>query len=185
MNCHPSAIGNGYDWGNSGRNVIFGPSVRNIDMSLMRSFKTKGSDNNSVQFRAEFYNATNTPQFSNPNTTVTSSTFTSNSATANDARGGAIYLSSGAATVTASTFDSNSAAGQANATFGGAIATDTGATLTVAASTALIFTDPFCTATPRPGACHRPLLVEEDSSTTLVCPGQHLRVDERGFLRIR
>jgi hypothetical protein len=75
VNCLPSAIGNGYDWGNSGRNVIFGPSVRNIDMSLMRSFKMKGSDNNSVQFRAEFYNATNTPQFSNPNTTVTSATF--------------------------------------------------------------------------------------------------------------
>lgn len=33
-------------------------------------------------------------------------------------------------------------------------------------------------------AADGPLIVEEPSSTTLVCPGQRVRVDELGFLRI-
>lgn len=76
VNCLPPAIGNGYNWGNSGRNIVFGPGVHNLDMSVMRSFKVPGpSEVNSLQFRVEFYNTTNTPQFSDPNTTVTSATF--------------------------------------------------------------------------------------------------------------
>jgi hypothetical protein len=76
VNCLPAAIGNGLDWGNSGHNVVFGPGTHNMDLSIGRSFRAPGgSDTRNFQFRAEFYNVTNTPQFSNPNTTVTSATF--------------------------------------------------------------------------------------------------------------
>ena len=76
VNCLPPVIGNGYDWGNIGHGVVLGPGISNLDMSVMRSFAVPGpSERNSLQFRAEFYNTFNTPQFSNPTTTVTSSAF--------------------------------------------------------------------------------------------------------------
>jgi N-methylhydantoinase A len=37
---------------------------------------------------------------------------------------------------------------------------------------------------PRDFTAEGPLIVEEASSTTLVHPGQHLRVDDLGFLHI-
>ena len=44
--------------------------VRNWDLSLFKQFQvTEGSV---VQFRAEYFNAFNTPRFGNPNTSVTS-----------------------------------------------------------------------------------------------------------------
>ena len=43
-------------------------------------------ENKRFEFRAEFYNATNTPQFSNPNTTVTSATFGTITATRQNPR---------------------------------------------------------------------------------------------------
>ncbi|HEX4227649.1 MAG TPA: TonB-dependent receptor [Bryobacteraceae bacterium] len=76
VTCLPNAIGNGYGWGDMGHGAVLGPGVSNLDMSIMRSFKVPGpSETNTLQFRAEFYNAFNTAQFSNPSTTVTSSTF--------------------------------------------------------------------------------------------------------------
>ncbi len=76
VNCLPPAIGNGFDWGNTGRGIVFGPGEHNFDMVVMRSFKVPGpSEITNVQFRAEFYNTFNTPQFSDPSTTVTSATF--------------------------------------------------------------------------------------------------------------
>jgi hypothetical protein len=63
-----------YDWGKIGHGVVLGPVISNFDMAIMRSFAVPGpSERNSLQFRAEFYNTLNTPQFSNPTTTVTSS----------------------------------------------------------------------------------------------------------------
>jgi hypothetical protein len=47
--------------------------VRNWDLSLFKQFQvTEGS---LVQFRAEFFNAFNTPRFGSPNTSVTSAAF--------------------------------------------------------------------------------------------------------------
>ena len=47
--------------------------VRNWDLSLFKQFQvTEGS---LVQFRAEFFNAFNTPRFGGPNTTVTAAAF--------------------------------------------------------------------------------------------------------------
>ena len=47
--------------------------MANLDLSLFRTFKL-GSQTN-LQFRAEAFNATNTPHFSNPNGSVNSSNF--------------------------------------------------------------------------------------------------------------
>jgi Carboxypeptidase regulatory-like domain len=60
-------------FGNVGRNTMRGPGVTNLDLSLFRTFKMGGRYN--VQVRAEAFNATNTPHFSNPNGSVNSSNF--------------------------------------------------------------------------------------------------------------
>ena len=58
----------GTDFGNSGVGVVLGPGQFNWDITLMKLFKI--TEAQTVQFRAEFYNAFNHPQFANPNTTV-------------------------------------------------------------------------------------------------------------------
>ncbi len=57
-----------FTWGNSGRNSLFGPSAVNFDFSLFKNFRIK--ERQSLQFRAEFFNIFNTPQFTNPAATV-------------------------------------------------------------------------------------------------------------------
>ena len=51
-------------FGNAGRNTIRGPHLSNYDFSLFRTFAIK--ERVRLEFRGEFYNLTNTPQFSNP-----------------------------------------------------------------------------------------------------------------------
>jgi hypothetical protein len=53
-------------FGNSGRNVIIGPGYQNIDVALSRI--TRLSDAMRVQFRADFYNVFNHPNFVAPPT---------------------------------------------------------------------------------------------------------------------
>jgi len=60
-------------FGNVGRNTMRGPGVANLDLSLFRTFKLTAQTN--LQFRAEAFNATNTPHFNNPNGNVNSSNF--------------------------------------------------------------------------------------------------------------
>ncbi len=60
-------------FGNVGRNTMRGPGVGNLDLSLFRTFKLNQQFN--LQFRAEAFNATNTPHFANPNGNVNSSNF--------------------------------------------------------------------------------------------------------------
>jgi hypothetical protein len=50
-----------------------GPGVANLDLSLFRTFALTPQVN--LQFRAEAFNATNTPHFANPNGNVNSSNF--------------------------------------------------------------------------------------------------------------
>ena len=57
-------------WGNSGRNSNFGPSAFNWDIGIMKHFKVREGQN--IEFRAELFNIANTPQFNNPNATITS-----------------------------------------------------------------------------------------------------------------
>ncbi len=63
-------------FGNSGRNILRGPGVFNLDASVFRNFRMTERFN--LQFRAECFGATNTPQFSNPGATVSSATFNAN-----------------------------------------------------------------------------------------------------------
>ena len=62
-------------FGNTGRNLPYlrGPGIFNLDASLFRTFKLTERVN--FQFRTEWFGATNTPHFGNPNTTVTSNAF--------------------------------------------------------------------------------------------------------------
>jgi hypothetical protein len=50
-------------YGNSGLNTLRGPGVVNLDLGLFREFRVRDVH---VQFRAEAFNATNTPHFNNP-----------------------------------------------------------------------------------------------------------------------
>jgi hypothetical protein len=59
-------------FGASGRNILRGPGVFNLDGSLFRDFKM--TERFTLQFRAEVFGATNTPQFGNPGATVSSLT---------------------------------------------------------------------------------------------------------------
>jgi hypothetical protein len=53
-------------FGNSGRNVIIGPGIENVDAALVRSIRL--SDSTKVQFRTDFYNVLNHPNFVAPPT---------------------------------------------------------------------------------------------------------------------
>jgi len=60
-------------FGTAGRNILRGPSQRNIDLALSK--RTAIGERLQVDFRAEFFNATNTPNFTSPNGSITSSSF--------------------------------------------------------------------------------------------------------------
>jgi outer membrane receptor protein involved in Fe transport len=51
-------------WGDSGRNILQGPGTKDIDFSVFKNFAVTEGKN--LQFRAEFFNLFNTPQFNNP-----------------------------------------------------------------------------------------------------------------------
>jgi hypothetical protein len=60
--------------GSSGRNIVRGPGYFNINLSLVRDFTL--TERFKLQFRAEAYGLTNTPNFANPGATVSAATFT-------------------------------------------------------------------------------------------------------------
>ena len=65
--CTTPVVGNGTGWGNSGLGILLGPGQFNWDMSLTKVTKVGGiHENATVQFRAEFFNAFNHPQFNPP-----------------------------------------------------------------------------------------------------------------------
>ena len=83
----PPVIGSdglGTAFGNAGNGIVVGPDQRNFDIALIKRTPLHG-ENTALEFRAEFFNAFNTPSFANPdlNTgtvgpdpTFTSATFT-------------------------------------------------------------------------------------------------------------
>jgi hypothetical protein len=80
--CPPPTIGDGFYLGTIGRDAVRGPDQRNFDLSIGRIFKVPGlNDTSTLQFRAEFFNAFNTPQFANPAATLPLATFGQISAT--------------------------------------------------------------------------------------------------------
>jgi hypothetical protein len=70
--CPAPVIGNGTDYGNSGVGVILGPGQFNWDISIVKL--TKFTERQSLQFRAEFFNALNHPQFNNPGAALSTPT---------------------------------------------------------------------------------------------------------------
>ena len=71
--CAVPAVGNGTGWGNSGRGIARGPGQVNWDISIIKD--TVITEGHRFQFRTEFYNAFNTPQFGSPSTNVATATF--------------------------------------------------------------------------------------------------------------
>src|SRR6185295_15084276 len=62
-----------YTFGTSGLGVIEGPGLVNFDLSLYKRFAV--TENKHLEFRAEFFNAFNRPNFGNPGTTFGTGSF--------------------------------------------------------------------------------------------------------------
>jgi len=61
--CFVAASGVG-NFGNTGRNILIGPDQRNVDLSIIKFFPV--TEAKRFEFRAELFNAFNTPSFANP-----------------------------------------------------------------------------------------------------------------------
>jgi hypothetical protein len=57
-----------FTFGNSGRNILYGPGIANWDLAILKN--TRITERISHQIRWEMFNAWNTPQFNNPNTNI-------------------------------------------------------------------------------------------------------------------
>ncbi|MFN7922352.1 MAG: carboxypeptidase regulatory-like domain-containing protein [Bryobacteraceae bacterium] len=57
-----------FTWGNSGRNILIGPPLRTFDISAIKD--TSFTERVRLQFRTDFFNAFNTPQFNPPNNSI-------------------------------------------------------------------------------------------------------------------
>jgi hypothetical protein len=70
------ADGIGTGFGDSGTGIVDGPGQANLDLAISKTLMLNWPmEKSSLQIRAEFFNALNHPQFSNPNTNFTSPTF--------------------------------------------------------------------------------------------------------------
>ncbi|HEV8131161.1 MAG TPA: TonB-dependent receptor [Acidobacteriota bacterium] len=58
-----------FRFGSSGRNILTGPGLRRLDFALHKNFRIL--EGHQLQFRAEMFNATNTPKFLNPVSNIT------------------------------------------------------------------------------------------------------------------
>jgi carboxypeptidase family protein len=68
-----SGVGGATGFGNTGRGLMLGPGQQNWDISISKD--THVTEAGELQFRADFFNAFNHSQFSNPGTAVGTSTF--------------------------------------------------------------------------------------------------------------
>jgi hypothetical protein len=68
-------IPDGFAFGNSGRNVGTGPSLTNFDVSVFKDIPLDSESKRKLQFRTEFFNVMNTPQFQIPNRTFNTPQF--------------------------------------------------------------------------------------------------------------
>ena len=70
------ADGIGTAFGNSGVGIVRGPDQNNFDLAIIKRTKIGWpSESLNLEFRAEMFNAFNTPQFSNPDNSLSSPTF--------------------------------------------------------------------------------------------------------------
>jgi hypothetical protein len=81
----PADLVNGpYRYGTGGRHTVIGPGVMNWDFGIYKDFKI--TESKRVQFRTEFFNIMNRPNFSNPGVTLGTAQFGRITATATDPR---------------------------------------------------------------------------------------------------
>jgi hypothetical protein len=64
---------NSFRYGNAGRDTIRGPSFSNFDFSLFKNFQIK--ERVKAQFRGEFFNVANHPNYGQPGTSFGTATF--------------------------------------------------------------------------------------------------------------
>ena len=87
------ADGIGTGFGNSATGIVDGPGQANLDLAFSKTVALHWPiEKSSLQFRAEFFNALNHPQFANPDANFTSPTFGVISSTAVNARVGQLAL---------------------------------------------------------------------------------------------
>jgi len=87
------ADGIGTAFGNSATGMVTGPGQANLDLALSKAVMVNWPiEKSSFQFRAEFFNTLNHPQFANPDTNFTSPTFGVISSTAVNARVGQLAV---------------------------------------------------------------------------------------------
>jgi hypothetical protein len=60
-------------FGNSGRNIVFGPGLANVDVAVAKHFPI--TEQVRLQFRGEFFNLFNHANFNEPNSTITAGTY--------------------------------------------------------------------------------------------------------------
>jgi hypothetical protein len=78
-----NGVGGATGYGDSGRNIVLGPGQLNFDASIVKKTTVGGlSEQAYLEFRTDFFNLANHPQFANPSLLVSSpSTFGTISAT--------------------------------------------------------------------------------------------------------
>jgi TonB dependent receptor len=87
------ADGLGTSFGNSGTGIVDGPGQANVDLSLAKNIPLPWlKEQSSLQFRAEFFNAFNHPQFADPDNNFSSATFGIISSTSVNPRVGQLAL---------------------------------------------------------------------------------------------
>jgi len=64
-----------YTFGNEGRDILTGPGTNNLDFGVHREFRIPVGEQTRLQFRGEFFNFFNHPQFGNPGSTLGVSNF--------------------------------------------------------------------------------------------------------------
>jgi hypothetical protein len=75
-----------YVYGNSPRDPLVGPGTHSFNLTLMKQFQLPYNERHSLEFRAEAFNAFNTPQFANPDSYLGDSAFGQVTSTKNDNR---------------------------------------------------------------------------------------------------
>src|SRR2546423_279696 len=60
-------------YGNSGRNIVYGPGLANVDFAMAKYFPI--TERVKLQFRGEFFNLLNHTNFNDPNSTLTAGTY--------------------------------------------------------------------------------------------------------------
>jgi hypothetical protein len=63
-------------FGDAGRNILIGPQFKNLDFSLLKNIQLGKSEARLLQFRFEFFNILNHPNFDLPNNIFDASAFT-------------------------------------------------------------------------------------------------------------